>query len=665
MKRKLVSIKVMIALVVLFCVILNILIWAKAFQQIAVDRQTTIERAVQRNSNLVLAFENYTSRTIKNADMLLQLVRSDFEKNKKSANYKSLFESPSVENKLLDGTGILDNKGDLISSNIDYQSDTTLNFHDREYFQYHHNHSNDTLFISKPVTSRTLGKAVIVFSRRIYNDDSTFGGVVALQIVPSTFTLFYNGAALNKEDVLSLISPDGITYARRTGSTEGYGEDISKGNLFKYGITKAVGSYLAAGAIQKVPKYFSYRKLDRYPLIAIVGTPQQDVLAQYYVRKRREIIVSIVMSSLIVLFGVFVITGILYRRKSHRLLKTNEEKYRLIFENSKDAIVLFKPGGEVVAMNPAAYDIFRVKANDAKGLNFEKLLYPESLTDAGIKNISLTTEFFNGELEFYRQDGTSFYAEAVSSTYVFAKDSRLTVAVIRDTTERRELQRKIINEKKSRQRIITRQVIQAQERERESIGRELHDNVNQILATAKLLLGMAGKEIKLKEDELLSNSIDLIDNAIDEIRNLSHKLSAPTLGNRSLVDSINNLTKNLNAAGKFRVAFFYDGFIDQIEMDQKLAIYRIVQEQLNNTLKHSDATDIIITITHEDLSTKLVIKDNGVGFDVRLKGKGIGLNNIEARVKAFSGHVSIISAPGKGCILEASFPDNKIKSKAI
>ncbi len=653
-RRILINVKTAIIIVVIFCCGLIALLWNKELQQMDSDKEATISRAIQRNSNLVLALENYTIRTIENADMVLQLVRWEYEKNKTFSGYHDLFKGSSFDRNLLNAIDIIDDGGKIISSSYAYHSDTILNFADREYFTYHLNYPADILYISKPAQSKAIGKTVITFSRRLNSKEGNFAGVVVLRILPSTFTSFYEGAVLNPHDIVSLIAPDGITYARQTGSVSGYGENISKSPLFTYLAQTPVGSYFAKDAVHGIPTYFSYRKLKQYPIIATVGTSENDVLEFYHQREQREIINSFIVSCLIILFSSLVCIGILYRRRNLRALKVNEEKYRLIFENSRDAIVLYGTDGKILALNPSAYNVFKIESHEKDPLNFAELTLHENSNPGAIRNTSRPVEL-NGEHKFYCRDGSWFYGEVASSSYHNAKNSAVIVAVIRDTTERKKLEENLSIEKKTRQQMITKQVIQAQEREREAIGRELHDNVGQILSTVKLYLDIVTKN-KDAGKELLPKSVDLLIGSIHEIRNLSHALSAPTLGTKSLVDSINDLLQNVNSSADIHVQFTHDEYVDKIEMEQKLAIYRVVQEQLNNILKHAQATSAYISLEQTEGQIKLTIKDNGRGFDSQVGRNGIGLNNIEARAKAFSGYVNIITAPEKGCILEVYFP---------
>lgn len=631
------------------------LLWTKEFQLLQTDRKAVIAQAMQRNNNLALALENYTIRTIQNADLVLQVVKTEFEKNRSIPNYQEVLKNPAVDNKLFKGVAVLNAKGDLVSSNVNFHPDTLTNFSTREFFQFHKTNAADVLFINKPVVSKSLAIAVIPLSRRIANADGSFGGVVVLQILPSTFTSFYEKAIVNEHDIVSLIAPDGITYARQTGSVPSYGENISKSPLFTYLKENTAGSYFAKDAIRGIPTYFSYRKLNNYPVIATVGITEEDILEGFTKRKKREIAFTAGISILILLFALVACMGILHRRKYIRLLTENEEKYRLMFENSRDAIVLSTAEGEIIAINPAAYGLFKLPPGEKITTNFISLIHTDN-TQTTVSNNIPGTEYLNGQIRFTDLKGGSFLGEIQSASYISNKKHKVIVSVIRDTTERNRLQEELNNEKHNRQQLIMKQVIQAQERERTIIGGELHDNVCQILSGIKIYLSLVIKDNE-RAKEFLPKSMDFLDMAILEIRNLSHTLSAPTLGKKSLVVSVNDLVTDISASSGIQIHFNYNAGAEEISIEQKLAIFRIVQEQVTNIVKHAAATEASISLLKENNFTKLTIKDNGKGFDPGEHNKGIGLNNIEARVKAFSGSFTIVSAAGKGCTLEAAFPE--------
>jgi PAS domain S-box-containing protein len=232
------------------------------------------------------------------------------------------------------------------------------------------------------------------------------------------------------------------------------------------------------------------------------------------------------------------------------------------------------------------------------------------------------------------------------------------VGSMQDITEKKEMERQLLKQELDKQKLVAQAVVNAQEKERAEIGKELHDNVNQILSTAKLYLELARTE----EDErldLINRSTDNISNAINEIRSISRSLVPPSVGDLGLIDSIQDLVENIRATKKLGVSFDYEGDIDEaLDEKQKLMLFRIIQEQVNNVLRHSKATLLQIELNTVGNMIDLSINDDGQGFDmekVKLK-KGVGLSNIISRAELFNGKVAIKTAPGKGCLLNINVP---------
>ncbi len=226
-----------------------------------------------------------------------------------------------------------------------------------------------------------------------------------------------------------------------------------------------------------------------------------------------------------------------------------------------------------------------------------------------------------------------------------------------DVTERKELERELVQMLVRKQQLITETTIQAQEKERDELGRELHDNINQILATVKMYLGMA----KAKENtpvDLVNQSYEYVNEVIEEIRKLSHSLVTPSLGDLGLKDALQGLVEEINLLNKLEVRLFFDEEYHKKDNDKtkELMFYRIVQEQLNNISKYANADKVIISLRANNENIGLTVTDNGVGFDIEQKSNGIGLKNIRSRVEFYAGDMKIISSPGNGCKLEINIP---------
>ena len=227
--------------------------------------------------------------------------------------------------------------------------------------------------------------------------------------------------------------------------------------------------------------------------------------------------------------------------------------------------------------------------------------------------------------------------------------------IANNITERVNLEQKLAFEKSIKQQQLTEAAITAQENERSFLGEELHDNINPILATAKLYLECAIGEEE-KRVTLVKESRGFILTAMNEIRKLSRSLVPPSLGEISLTDALNDMVEHLKVVHKIQFITNWN-VTDEKQFDDKLklTIYRIMQEQMNNILKHSKAGSVIISLKQQENMLEFKITDDGVGFDSSSKKKGVGLQNIISRTEMCNGKVSINTSPGNGCQLHFLF----------
>ncbi|HMG68419.1 MAG TPA: PAS domain-containing protein [Chitinophagaceae bacterium] len=227
---------------------------------------------------------------------------------------------------------------------------------------------------------------------------------------------------------------------------------------------------------------------------------------------------------------------------------------------------------------------------------------------------------------------------------------------MQDITEKRKLERELAERELYQQKLITEVTIQAQEKERDQLGRELHDNINQVLASVKMFLGTA-RDSKADKEDLIRRSLNNVDYAIEEIRKLSKTLVTPSLGDLGLIEALGELAEDINLNKEIQVNLVTDINPEKlIEKNMELMIYRIAQEQLNNIHKYATAQNVVITLKTKAENLFFSVTDDGRGFDTSLKAKGIGLKNISSRVNFYSGKMNLSSAPGKGCTLEITIP---------
>ncbi|HEV3412584.1 MAG TPA: PAS domain S-box protein [Puia sp.] len=249
-------------------------------------------------------------------------------------------------------------------------------------------------------------------------------------------------------------------------------------------------------------------------------------------------------------------------------------------------------------------------------------------------------------LRIIRSDGSVIFVEAIVSRIVY-NQRPATIGSVTDITDRLQEENR-----------INKAVIDAQEKERMQIGMELHDHVQQILAGSLLTLDFARTQFddRALAMDALQDVKGFVNQGIHELRRLSHQLAPAMQTPEGLPEKINELVGSMNATGRLEIAVETDAFLTSEKEELELAIYRIVQEQLNNILKHAGAKRVSIQLKHTDDGLLLSIRDDGKGFDPAERAPGIGLENIRRRAVAMNGELKILSAPGKGCELLLQVP---------
>jgi signal transduction histidine kinase len=242
-------------------------------------------------------------------------------------------------------------------------------------------------------------------------------------------------------------------------------------------------------------------------------------------------------------------------------------------------------------------------------------------------------------------------------------NSDLLTRAIQYSLERKKseeaMQQKLKEQQQAEQKKITAAVLKALESDRAHLGEELHDNINQILATSVLYLEHAKNNIEVR-DEMINRSLTVISLVIEEIRKLSRTLIVSDIEEIGLKKAIQEMISNIRIVKKIDIFLNMERFPEKkLDENVKVAIYRIIQEQLTNILKHAVASTVLIQLQKEGKQVTLQINDNGQGFDTTLHRKGVGITNMTSRASLFDGEINIDSAPGKGCNLKVTLQTKK------
>ena len=471
-----------------------------------------------------------------------------------------------------------------------------------------------------------------------------------------------------KYSILMNTLPQGVMMINADGRIEACNKRGA--DIFGLMEDEAIGKLAASPEWKAIKADGSVFPLTEFPAVVSLqtGFPQRNVVMGVQVRDDSIVWLSLNSEALIrpgefePYAVVISYTDITESKKTEEELRKSNERFYHVSKVTSDAI------WDVDLTNSQIYrsGAFRRLSGYASeqidsNLNwwFNKV-HPDDRERVKAKLngcIDSAAERWDDEYRFECADGNyKFLYDSGIILYKAGKPVRI-LGAIRDLTQQKKLEKQISEEQVQRHKAITQATIEAQEQEKANISRELHDNVNQILMSAKLFMDTA-KRIPEQANELLDKAIEYQLLALQEIRKLSKSLSTSNVKTVGLKESIDDIVNNMKLLPQLEVQFIFNERVEKkLSNDQKLMLFRIVQEQTNNIIKYAGAKSVQIMINEANNMVRLVISDDGVGFDTSDgSSKGIGFINIISRADVYNGKVDVVSSPGNGCTLEICFP---------
>lgn len=218
----------------------------------------------------------------------------------------------------------------------------------------------------------------------------------------------------------------------------------------------------------------------------------------------------------------------------------------------------------------------------------------------------------------------------------------LLVQKIFDYITRTELQQRI-----SERRILN-TILRTEEKERQRFSKDLHDGLGPLLSSAKMSISALSNMEDERSKEILRNANYVIDEAIRSLREISINLSPHILNYFGLSRAVSNFINKLPRSS-MRINYSTNLRTERFDMDIEVILYRVICELINNSLKHSGATQVTISLVYADEMLRLDYRDNGCGFDVSAQERqGMGIVNIRSRIRSLKGNMTMKSTPGKG-----------------
>lgn len=357
------------------------------------------------------------------------------------------------------------------------------------------------------------------------------------------------------------------------------------------------------------------------------------------------------------------------RKQARDALKESEKRFRSLIRDLKVGVLLSDEAGNINMCNKAMAQMLSLPEEMIVGKNVYDIMSTDMINEENefvpvekrpititIQTKQPVKEAVLGVLQPLAKERSWIM---VNSDPILDEEGNLSHVIfsVMDLTERKKLEKKLVTGQVAHQKQLVQATIEGQEKERREIGKELHDNIGQQLTTIKLFLDFAKTSADETTLEMVNMALKSVADVINEVRAMSRSLVPYTLKDLGLVDSINELIESLERTQSLKIEFTHFGFSENIlPENQKLGLFRIIQEQLNNVIKHAQAKNVTIKFSANASGTLLEIQDDGQGFDSQKNRTGLGFINIRNRAELFNGKAEIYSRPGKGCLLMVSFP---------
>lgn len=331
--------------------------------------------------------------------------------------------------------------------------------------------------------------------------------------------------------------------------------------------------------------------------------------------------------------------------------KSETERYQALMEelltHSAQAVVLLNAEAEIIFCSQTIAALTGYEPGALLGKTAFDFFHLAGLPAAWKQYLNFTKHKENASvslLQLRNRQGHLIWVDAVVKNLLDVQGINALLVLLKNNCDAGMEERKLV-----------RAVTAARDHERELLAAELHDNVNQIITASILLIDAA--RLSLSSDELLRLASVNLRSAADEIRKLSYSKVGFDLQEQGLAFAVEALLATISrvCAVTFQITFD-EAAVTVLTADQQRHVYRLIQEGVNNIIKHSAATHAEITLTRQEELIFLVIVDNGKGFSKNRQKPGVGLASMTNRVKLLGGHFHVQAPDGQGTTIEIHFP---------
>ena len=345
------------------------------------------------------------------------------------------------------------------------------------------------------------------------------------------------------------------------------------------------------------------------------------------------------------------------RKHAEEALRVSEEKFRSVFRNAGIGMILVSLRGRFLAANEAFCECLGYTEKELLQKTVESITFAEDWPAFSAKFRELLergTSFQRVEKRCLHKSGRVVVTESSTSLIRSPNgEPRYFVSGVLDVT-----QKKLAEEALSS---VSRRLIEAHEEERARIARELHDDINQRLVFLAVNLDRLKQRLPasaVEASEAMAKASSSVSELGKEISALSHRLHSSKLEYLGLAAASEGFCKELSEAQNVVIDFHYEGIPKKLPSEIALCLFRVLQESLQNAIKHSGVQRFEVSLTGAVHQIQLTVRDSGVGFDpeVAIRGHGLGLTSMKERLKLVDGQLSVDSEPERGTMIRARVP---------
>ncbi len=366
---------------------------------------------------------------------------------------------------------------------------------------------------------------------------------------------------------------------------------------------------------------------------------------------------------------IHIATDVTERNLAGEALRKSENLLRTVIDSTNDAMISIDNMGLIRLFNPAAEEMFGCEKKEMVGKLLDSLMpnkyrelhhkYVQSYFETGKPNGAIGRTL---ELAGLRKDGSEFPI-AISLSKGKIDDEMFVIAILRDITERKKTEQKIMDYQ-TKLKSLTSELVLAQERERRRIAVGVHDQIGQKMALVKLeTQSLMGSISDAEAMASLSKTCQLMDQVVQDAHSLTFELSNPVLYEIGLDAAVESwLDQHVPKGGELKYSVVSEPSPLRPALEMRIILFAVVQELLANVIKYACASRVRVDMCDDESMIRIDVKDNGVGFDLLQfdhsvkKTGGFGLFHAQERVEYLGGTLTVKSSPGHGTQVGIAVP---------